>query len=85
MVEFSVGQTAVVGTQKGVMGVITEQEIQERPNETVYCLHCDGEFKARDLRGSRFGRMCADRNCDGGFLDLCFEPWWRPAHARKAQ
>jgi hypothetical protein len=64
--------------------MITEEQIHERPNDTVYCLHCNGEYKARSLRITRFGPMCADRMCDGGFGDLDFEPWWRHSYARKA-
>jgi len=57
--------------------MLTNEDIRKRANESVFCLHCDGEFKARDLRRTRFGPVCADRNCDGGCLDLAFEPWWR--------
>jgi hypothetical protein len=62
---------------------VTASELDVNRNAAVYCLHCDGEFKARDIRRTRFGVCCADRNCDGGFLDLYFEPWWREDYPQR--
>lgn len=46
--------------------MMQREDVEQYPDRTVYCLHCDGEFKARDLIVKRFGVWCADRNCDGG-------------------
>jgi hypothetical protein len=62
---------------------VCAEDIAEQPDRIVYCLHCDGAFKARDLqvmrdlKGRDLGVVCGDRACDGGFLDLDFDPWWR--------
>lgn len=56
---------------------MTERDVQRRPNEKVYCLHCNGECQAKDLRVVRGLVYCSDRSCNGNGIDLDFEPWWR--------
>lgn len=65
-----------------------QEDAFEQPDRTVYCLHCDGSFKAREIvmkeafvaecplwvRDVRSGELV---KCNGSFWDLFFEPWWR--------
>jgi hypothetical protein len=55
-----------------------------RPNERVFCLHCNGSFEMHEVvYEERFGGQalwrCPNPECSGAGLgfDLFTEPWWR--------
>lgn len=68
--------------------MILQEDVFKRPDQTIYCLHCDGSFKAREIvmkeshvcecplwvKDRRSGELV---KCNGGFWDLFDGPWWR--------
>jgi hypothetical protein len=59
--------------------MIELEDIEKNVDAEVFCLHCDGHFPAYTVRVlDHHGTLqCPSAGCDGGFLDLSFDPWWR--------
>jgi hypothetical protein len=44
--------------------------------QDVHCLHCEGSFKAEDVKQDADGLACCPlAGCDGSPLDFSREPW----------
>jgi len=46
-------------------------------DDDVFCLHCDGVFKAQDVARDRDGLAECPVCHDGSPLDFSDKPWWR--------
>ncbi len=48
-----------------------------RPNDWLWCLHCERFFQAKDLRPDVVGgkQGCAFEDCDGAGLDVDIYDW----------
>ena len=63
-----------------LQGTIANQLGDLKPDDVLWCLHCDKSFKVHEIRVVADTYLhCAFENCDGAGIgsDLFREPWWR--------
>ncbi len=72
-------------TEEQKLRLLREQDLGDIKwkslDQRAWCLHCNEQFTAKDVRVYRDGRdlllECGNPGCNGSPLDWAGKPWWR--------